>query len=105
MEPEFPFNDERLPSPCAAEAHELVRAHPSLVEALLDEAHKEINTGVYNLNTDFIRFALSGRLGIKISHDHTGWLLRALWLRGDAKLRAKLPPHAKHTDAFRGFPL
>ncbi len=105
MEPELTLNDERLPSPRAAEAHDLVRAQPSLVKALLNEARKAIRNGAKKINTDFIRYALSGLLGIAVSHDHTGWLLRALWLRGDAKLRAKLPPHAKHTDAFRGFPL
>jgi hypothetical protein len=105
MESDFGFNDERLPCPRVADAHDLVKHHDHIRERLLEEAYRELERETKKLNTDFIRFALSCRLRVEISHDHTAWLLRSLWRHGDERLRAALPPHARNCDAFKDYPL
>ena len=103
--PELSLGDARLPSAREHEARRLVARNPGIVEKLVCEAELEIASGVHKITADFIRYALNCRLQVDVSHNHSSWMLRALWKRGSAALLRALPRCAAHADGYENYPL
>lgn len=93
----------RAAHPLAREAKRVMERVPDLIPRLTMECLRAITRGTKRLNSDFFRWTLFDRFGLHVKHDHTPWLMRAVYRHAPQKLRAALPRACADCSSYEGL--